>query len=135
MKARRLPQQKIVLEVVENLQEIIWAKIVSGVKGFIKSFIENFLREGLSHKLGVSRYERTSSRRGYRNGYSRRDLLTRFRPIERIQVPRIDQGGMEFSVFDRYEWRRRDVDFAIGRLFLDGVSTRKLKGIAKELYG
>jgi transposase-like protein len=30
---------------------------------------------------------------------------------------------------------RRDVDAAIGRLFLNGVSTRKLKGIAKELYG
>jgi putative transposase len=135
MKARRLPQEKIVLEIVENLQEIIWAKIASGVKGFIKTFIENLLREELSRKLGASRYERTSSRRGYRNGHYQRDLLTRFGPIENIQVPRIDQRGMEFSVFDRYERRRRDVDAAIGRLFLNGVSTRKLKGIAKELYG
>jgi transposase-like protein len=135
MKARRLPQEKIVLEVVENLQEIIWAKIASGVKGFIKTFIENLLTEELSHKLGASRYERTSSRRGYRNGHYQRDLLSRFGPIENIQVPRIDQRGMGFSVFDRYERRRWDVDAAIGRLFLNGVSTRKLKGIAKELYG
>ncbi|NIW10604.1 MAG: IS256 family transposase, partial [Gammaproteobacteria bacterium] len=135
MKARRLPQEKIVLEVVENLQEIIWAKIASGVKGFIKTFIENLLREELSHKLGASRYERTSSRRGYRNGHYMRDLLTRFGPIERIEVPRMDRGGMGFSVFDRYERRRRDVDCAIGRLFLNGVSTRKLKGIVKEIYG
>jgi len=39
------------------------------------------------------------------------------------------------SVFDRYEHRRRDVDAALGRLFLNGVSTRKLKGIAREIYG
>ena len=46
----------------------------------------------------------------------------------------MERGGMEFSVFDRYERRRRDVDSAIGRLFLNGVSTRKLKGIVKDLY-
>jgi len=135
MKARRLPQEQIVLEVIENLQEIIWTKIASGVKGFIKTFIENLMREELSAKIGAGRYVRTKSRRGYRNGHYMRDLLTRFGPIDNIQVPRMDRGGMEFSVFDRYERRRRDVDCAIGRLFLNGVSTRKLKGIAKELYG
>jgi len=50
-------------------------------------------------------------------------------------VPRLDQGGMEFTVLNRYEHRRRDVDAAIGRLFLNGVSTRKLKGLARELFG
>jgi putative transposase len=47
----------------------------------------------------------------------------------------MESGGMAFSVFDRYERRRRDVDCAIGRLFLNGVSTRKLTGIVKDLYG
>jgi putative transposase len=47
----------------------------------------------------------------------------------------MNEGGMQFSVFDRYEQRRRDVDAAIGRLFLNGVSTRKLRGIAEQLYG
>jgi hypothetical protein len=51
MKAKRLPQEEIVLEVVENLQEIIWGKIASGVKGFIKSFIENLLEEELTARL------------------------------------------------------------------------------------
>jgi len=39
----------------------------------------------------------------------------------------MDKGGMEFTVFDRYEHRRRDVDAALGQLFL--------KGIAREIYG
>jgi transposase-like protein len=47
----------------------------------------------------------------------------------------MDKGGIEFNVFDRYEHRRWDVDAAIGRLFLSGVSTRKLKGITKDLWG
>ena len=58
--------------------------------------------------------------KGYRNGHYGRSLLTRYGPIEDIQVPRMDHGGVEFSVFDRYERRRRDVDAAIGRLFVNG---------------
>jgi len=135
MKAKRLPQDGIVLEVFENLQEIIWGKIAAGVKGFIKSFIENLLEEELTAKLGASRYERSAGRKAYRNGHYLRNLLTRYGVVDEIQVPRAEKGGMEFNVFDRYEHRRRDVDAALGRLFLNGVSTRKLKGIAREIYG
>lgn len=50
-------------------------------------------------------------------------------------MPRPSRGGMEFTVLNRYQRRRWDVDAALGRLFLEGVSTRRLKGIAKELFG
>jgi putative transposase len=135
MKAKRLPQEGIVLEVIENLHKVIWAKIASGVKRFVKEFIENLLTEEVTHRIGAGRYERSSKRQGYRNGHYLRNLLTKFGPIEDIRVPRLDQGGMEFTAFQRYEHRRRDVDAALGRLFLNGVSTRKLKNIARELFG
>lgn len=135
MKAKKLPQEGIVLEAIENLHEVIWAKIASGVKKFIKGFIENLLTQEITDRIGAERYERNSRRRGYRNGHYLRNLLTKFGPIEDIRVPRLDQGGMEFTVLNRYEHRRRDVDAAIGRLFLSGVSTRKLKGLARELFG
>ena len=135
MKAKRLPQEGIVLEVIENLHEVIWAKTASGVKRFIKEFIENLLTEEVTDRIGAGRYERSTRRQGYRNGHYVRNLLTRFGPIEAIQVPRLDPGGMEFTVLNRDEHRRRDVDAAIGRLFLNGVSTRKLKGLARELFG
>jgi putative transposase len=135
MKARRLPQESIVFEVIENLQEIIWDQIGKGVRRFVRGFIEEVLEQEFTEKVGAERYERSEKRKGYRNGHYRRDLLSRFGLIEGIRVPRLNEGGMTFSVFDRYEQRRRDVDAAIGRLFLNGVSTRKLKGIAEELYG
>jgi putative transposase len=55
--------------------------------------------------------------------------------VEDIRVPRVTPGGTEFTVLNRYEHRRRDVDAALGRLFLNGVSTRKLKIIARDLFG
>jgi transposase-like protein len=42
---------------------------------------------------------------------------------------------MEFTVLHRNEHRRRDVDVVFGRIFLNGVSTRKLKGLARKLFG
>jgi transposase-like protein len=135
MKARRLPQDGIVFEVIENFQEIIWSKIALSVKSLIKSLIENLLEDQLTEALSAERYERSRKRKGYRGGHYQRSLLSKYGLIEDIRVPRKEKSGIKFSVFDRYERRRRDVDAAIGRLFLYGVSTRKLKGIAKELYG
>ena len=135
MKATGLPQEDIVLEVIENLHEVVWAKISSGVKKFIKGFIEDLLTEEVTARIGAGPYERSSERQGYRNGHYVRDLLTRFGLVEDIRVPRVTPGGTEFTVLNRYEHRRRDVDAALGRLFLSGVSTRKLKTIARELFG
>jgi len=135
MKAKRLPQEGIVLEVIENLHEVIWAKIASGVKKFIKGFIEDLLTEEVTARIGAGPYERSRERQGYRNGHYLRDLLTRFGLVEDIRVPRVTLGGTEFTVLNRHEHRRRDVDAALGRLFLNGVSTRKLKTIARELFG
>lgn len=135
MKAQRLPQDGIVLEVLENLQEVIWSKISSGVKSFIKRFIEKLLEDEITAILDADRYERSSKRKGYRNGHYQRNLLTKFGLVEDIQVPRTNKSGVRYSVFDKYERRRRDVDAIIGQLFLNGVSTRKVKGIVKELYG
>ena len=135
MKAKRLPQEDIVLEVIENLHEVVWAKITLGVKKFLKGLIEDLLQEEVTARIGASPYERCSGRQGYRNGHYLRDLLTRFGLVEDIRVPRVTPGGAEFTVLNRYEHRRRDVDAALGRLFLSGVSTRKLKTIARELFG
>ena len=56
MKATRLSQEGIVLEVIENLHEVGWAKITSGVKKFIKGFLEDLLREEVTARIvaGVS---------------------------------------------------------------------------------
>jgi hypothetical protein len=47
MKAKRLPQEDIVLEVIENLHEVVWAEISSGVKKFISpDYARKVLKRG-----------------------------------------------------------------------------------------
>jgi transposase-like protein len=77
MKAKRLPQEGIVFEVIENLHKLIWGKIASGKK-FIKGFIKDLLTGEVTARIGTGPYERSSERQGYRNRHYHRDLLTRF---------------------------------------------------------
>lgn len=100
MKAQRLPQNHIIHEVIENLQEIIWSKIGSAVKNLIKTFIENLLEDEITAIAGAQRYERRSKRKTYRNGCYYQNLLTKYGLIDAIRVPRVGHAGIEFNVFD-----------------------------------
>jgi putative transposase len=135
MKAKRLPQEGLVLEVIENLHEVIWAKIASGVKKFIKGFMEDLLREEVTDRIGAERYERSNQRQGYRNGHYVRGPAHQVRLGGGYPGAPGDAGRHRVHLWHRYEQRRRDVDAALGQLFLNGVSTRKLKTIARELFG
>ena len=44
-------------------------------------------------------------------------------------------GGINFKSIEKYKRRTQEVDAAIGRLFIEGVSTRRLRKIAEEVYG
>ena len=104
MKARRLPQEEIVFDVLANFHEML-GRIAFAVKGFVKTFLESLLEDELSAVPGADRYERSPKRKGYRNGHYLRNFLNKFGPIQDIQVPRIDKGGIGFTVSDRYEGR------------------------------
>jgi putative transposase len=47
----------------------------------------------------------------------------------------VAEGPVDFQLYNKYERRRPDIAVAIGRLFLQGVSARRLRSIAQELFG
>jgi len=50
-------------------------------------------------------------------------------------VPRLLRGRIDFSCFEQDQRRQAAVDAALGQLCLQGISTRKLKAIARDLFG
>lgn len=133
-KAAATVSERTVLEVVENLQAILWERIEEGVRKLVKTLVEQSLEGEATQVAGAVRHERTLHRRRYRAGHYRRQPLTKHGAIE-VRVPRLARERLRFCAFDRYERRRRDVDAIIGRLFIAGVSTRKLRGIVEALTG
>jgi putative transposase len=124
-----------VKEIETNVQEEMWKFIAATVKLGLKRLLESLLEDEITAEVKANRYERSPQRQGYRGGHYRRNLVTRYGLLEDLRVPRLAQGPMNFQLFNKYERRRWEVDAAIGRLFLQGVSTRRLRGIAKEIFG
>lgn len=124
---------------MENLQEIIWGKISSGVKGFIKLLIENLLEEELTAKVGAPRYERYAGRTAYRNGHYLRNLMTRYGVVDGIHVPRMGRGGMEFTVLSSLDeelsrFKDTPIEDTVEFLFLNGISQKVREiGIEKKV--
>jgi putative transposase len=135
MKSPAATPEKRVKQTEVNVQDEIWKFIAATLKQGLKRLLEGLLEDEVTTKVNARKYERSSGRQGYRGGHYLRDLVTRYGLLEGLRVPRMAEGPVDFQLFDKYERRRPDVDAAIGRLFLQGVSTRRLRRIAEELFG
>lgn len=127
------------LSVIENVQAQIWGGIEQQVKGMVRTLVEEALAAEAGAQVTAAPYERTDERTGYRNGSYRRDLMTRYGPIEDLRVPRVQllDGSTPpaYQTFDRWERRTPDLERAIGQMFVLGISTRKLRSLCDELWG
>jgi len=120
---------------VAELRRQTWESIEGIVSVLMKIMFEILLDRAATEQIGALPYERTSSRKNYRNGNYKRNLTTRFGSIEDLLIPRFREGALLHSLFAPYQQRTEDVDKALGTLFLNGISTHKLKGIAEQLTG
>jgi putative transposase len=132
-RTKKLEQKKALS--AEELRRQTWESIEGIVALLMKLMFEILLDRTATEQAGAGLYERTGSRKKHRNGTYKRDLTTRFGSIENLLVPRFRQGGLMHSLFAPYQQRTDDLDRALGTLFLNGVSTHKLKGIAEQLTG
>jgi len=108
------------------LEEEFWEQARERQRRLLKVLLEGALEEEQVELLAAGRYRRVESRRGYRNGFYERDLVTQIGIVTGIRVPRARQGGGESQVFSRYQRRQAQVDRVIREVFLAGVSTRRV---------
>jgi putative transposase len=70
--------------------------------------------EEMTEHLAAGYRERTESRRGERNGYSTRDLITPAGRIAQLRVPRDREGTFLTEVFERYKRMTGEVAVHLG---------------------
>lgn len=68
----------------------------------VQVLLEQVMREELEQCLGASWGECTPTRRGYRNGFYTRDLVTPTGRMEDLKVPRDRDSQFHSQVFERY---------------------------------
>jgi putative transposase len=101
----------------------------------VQVLIEHVMCEELEQCIGASWGACTPNRRGYRNGYYTRDLLTSTGRIEDLKVPRDREGAFHTQVFERYSRYEPEVAEALTQMFVSGVSTHKVGEVAEKLTG
>ena len=88
----------------------------------------------MTEALGAAKSARTTGRNGYRSGYYGRSLITRVGKLE-LRIPQDRTGQFSTELFERYQRSERALVAALAEMYVQGVSTRKVKAITEELCG
>jgi putative transposase len=96
--------------------------------------LNQVLQAQMTEFLGAAPGERSESRQGYRAGYYSRGLITRIGKIE-LRVPRDRHGEFSTALFERFQRSEKALVSALAEMYVQGVSTRKVKAITEELCG
>ena len=84
--------------------------------------------------LGAGRYERTESRSGYANGFKNKRFNTRSGQID-VKVPQVRNGDFYPSCLEKGIRSERALKLALAEMYVQGVSTRKVKAVTEEMCG
>ena len=115
-----------------------WKEAFGSDPDFLKAVVAEVLNQVLEAEmtdtLGAAKSERSPTRSGYRSGYYSRCLVTRVGKLE-LRVPQDRAGRFSTDVFERYQRSEKALVSALAEMYVQGVSTRKVKAVTEELCG
>lgn len=105
-----------------------------GLQGLVETVLNQVLEAQVTEQIGARPYERSPTRKAYRNGSRPRTLTTRVGPLV-LHVPQLRDGSFSTTLFARYQRSEQALLLALMEMVLNGVSTRKVATITEELCG
>lgn len=105
-----------------------------GFRRVLQAVVQEALEAEMTEAIGAEKGERTAERVGYRSGYYERKLVTRVGVLE-LRVPQDRTGRFSTELFERYQRSEKALVSALVEMYVQGVSTRKVKAITEELCG
>jgi transposase-like protein len=112
----------------------LFAQNGDGLREVVRAVVQEMLENEMTDALGAEKGERTSARLGYRSGYYSRTLITRVGKLE-LRVPQDRDGRFSTELFERYQRSEQALVATLAEMYVQGVSTRKVKAITEELCG
>ena len=124
---------------IENRPEIaavqeLLTQSPDGLREIVRSVMQAMLEAEMADALGAGKGERTAARLGYRSGYYGRTLVMRVGKLE-LRVPQDRDGRFSTELFERYQRSEQALVATLAEMYVQGVSTRKVKAITEELCG
>ena len=116
---------------VTEIVNALFSKSPDGLREIVRAVMQEMLEAEMTDALGAEKGERTSGRLGYRAGYYR---PTRVGKLE-LRVPQDRDGRFSTELFERYQRSEQALVATLAEMYVQGVSTRKVKAITEELCG
>jgi putative transposase len=118
---------------VINLQALL-ERDADFIRAAMRSVVQAALEAEMTEALGAEKGERTETRLGYRSGYYGRTLITRVGTLE-LRVPQDRSGRFSTELFERYQRSEKALVGTLAEMYVQGVSTRKVKAVTETLCG
>ncbi len=123
-------EKRVPREILEELIE----EGTEAFRGILEKLFNVAMQVERSEFLGAEAYERTASRRGYRNGFKGKRIQTRVGEL-RLEIPQV--RGLSFypKSLERGCRSEKALKLAIAEMYVMGVSTRKVTEVTEQLCG
>jgi transposase-like protein len=121
--------------VIETVVQLLCENGLSHMADAMRLMLNEAMRIERSQVLEAAPYQRTEKRRGYANGFKAKTVSTRLGEMA-LEVPQV-RGDVQFypSALERGLRSERALKCAIAEMYVQGVSTRKVTEVMRELCG
>ena len=100
----------------------------------IRIVINAAMQAERSEHLQAAPYQHTEEGRGYANGFKSKTMRTRVGDIT-FAIPQVREGGFYPQALEKGLRSERAFTLALAEMYVQGVSTRKVKAITEQLCG
>lgn len=109
-------------------------KGLDAVPEMMRVLINQAMQVERSKYLQADEYERIEDRKGHANGCKPKIVRTRMGEIT-FEVPQVREGGFYPSALEKGLRSERALLITLAEMYVQGVSTRKVKAITEQLCG
>lgn len=107
---------------------------LEAIPELIRVILNSVMQAERSNYLQANAYERTEERKGHANGYKPKTVRTKLGDIT-FAIPQVREGGFYPSALEKGMRSERALMIALAEMYVQGVSTRRVKTITEELCG
>ncbi len=117
-----------------ELLEQVQAQGLEILPELIRVIINSAMQAERSEHLNAELYQHNIERLGHANGYKPKTMRTRVGEIT-FAVPQVREGGFYPQALEKGLRSERALTLALAEMYVQGVSTRKVKAITEQLCG
>jgi putative transposase len=120
----------ILIEALDELSE----RGLEDLRSAFERIFNELMKMERESILNAAPYERTELRKGYANGFKDKKLITRFGQLD-LDVPKTRNIAFYPSCLEKGERSEKALKTVLAEMYIQGVSTRRVKKITEELCG